>query len=41
MNLLRSIVFVIWLYASMAVVGLTLWPFVLMDNRHVWTALRS
>jgi len=41
MNLLRSIVFVIWLYASMAVVGLTLWPFVLMDDRHVWTALRS
>jgi 1-acyl-sn-glycerol-3-phosphate acyltransferase len=41
MRLIRSIVFVIWLYGSMAVVGLSLWPFVLFDERHVWTALRS
>jgi 1-acyl-sn-glycerol-3-phosphate acyltransferase len=41
MRLIRSIIFVIWLYASMAVVGIVLWPFVLMDERHVWTALRS
>jgi len=41
MRLIRSILFVIWLYASMAVVGLSLWPFVLMDDRYVWTALRS
>jgi 1-acyl-sn-glycerol-3-phosphate acyltransferase len=41
MNLVRSIVFVIWLYASMAVIGLSLWPFVIADDRHVWTALRS
>lgn len=41
MTLIRSVVFVIWLYASMAVVGLSLWPFVLADERHVWTALRS
>jgi 1-acyl-sn-glycerol-3-phosphate acyltransferase len=41
MNLLRSIVFVIWLYASMAVVGVGLWPFVIADDRHVWTALRA
>jgi 1-acyl-sn-glycerol-3-phosphate acyltransferase len=41
MTLLRSILFVIWLYGAMAVVGITLWPFVLADDRHVWTALRS
>jgi len=41
MRPIRSIIFVIWLYASMAVVGLSLWPFVLMDDRYVWVALRS
>jgi 1-acyl-sn-glycerol-3-phosphate acyltransferase len=41
MRLIRSIIFVIWLYAAMAVVGLSLWPFVLMDDRYVWVALRS
>jgi 1-acyl-sn-glycerol-3-phosphate acyltransferase len=41
MTLIRSIIFVIWLYGSMAAIGLTLWPFVLADDRHVWTALRS
>jgi len=41
MTLLRSILFVIWLYGSMAAVGIVLWPFVLADDRHVWTALRS
>ncbi len=41
MILLRSVLFVIWLYGSMAVVGIGLWPFVLADDRHVWTALRS
>jgi 1-acyl-sn-glycerol-3-phosphate acyltransferase len=41
MILLRSILFVIWLYGSMAVIGVGLWPFVLADDRHVWTALRS
>ncbi len=41
MKLIRSIIFVIWLYGSMAVVGLSLWPFVLMDDRYVWVALRS
>jgi 1-acyl-sn-glycerol-3-phosphate acyltransferase len=41
MRLIRSIVFVIWLYGSMAVVGLSLWPLVIFDERHVWTALRS
>ncbi|MGQ0531285.1 MAG: lysophospholipid acyltransferase family protein [Caulobacteraceae bacterium] len=41
MTLVRSITFVIWLYASMAIIGLTLWPFVVADDRHVWTALRS
>jgi len=41
MRLVRSIVFVIWLYASMAVVGIGLWIPVLIDDRHVWTALRA
>lgn len=41
MKLLKSWIFVIWLYASMAVVGVGLWIPVLIDDRHVWTALRS
>lgn len=41
MKLLRSIVFVIWLYGAMAVLGVVMWPFVLADDRHVWTALRT
>jgi len=41
MRFLRSIIFVIWLYLSMAVIGIVLWPFVLADDRYVWTALRS
>jgi 1-acyl-sn-glycerol-3-phosphate acyltransferase len=41
MKLARSIVFVIWLYGAMAVIGVVLWPFVLADDRHVWTALRT
>jgi len=40
MRLLRSLIFVVWLYGSMAVIGLVLWPFVAMDDRHVYTALR-
>ena len=41
MTLIRSFIFVIFFYASMAVVGLVLWPLVVFDERHVWTALRS
>jgi 1-acyl-sn-glycerol-3-phosphate acyltransferase len=41
MTLIRSFIFVIWFYGSMAVVGLSLWPLVVIDERHVWTALRS
>ena len=41
MNWIRSFIFVIWLYGLMAVVGLALWPLVVLDERHVWTALRS
>jgi 1-acyl-sn-glycerol-3-phosphate acyltransferase len=41
MNWLRSFIFVIWLYGSMAVIGLVLWPLVVFNERHVWTALRS
>ncbi len=40
MRLLRSFIFAVWLYASMAFVGLVLWPFVLMNEKHVYTALR-
>jgi 1-acyl-sn-glycerol-3-phosphate acyltransferase len=41
MILIRSIIFVIWLYGSMAVVGIGLWPFVVADERKVWLALRT
>lgn len=41
MSLVRSIIFVIWLYATMAVIGVALWIPVLIDDRHVWTALRT
>jgi 1-acyl-sn-glycerol-3-phosphate acyltransferase len=41
MTLLRSIIFVIWLYGSMAVIGIGMWPFVVADERNVWVALRS
>jgi 1-acyl-sn-glycerol-3-phosphate acyltransferase len=41
MKLLRSIVFVIWLYGSMAVLGIALLPWVAMSDRYVWTALRA
>lgn len=41
MKLIRSILFVIWLYATMAVIGVGLWPLVVADDRHVWTALRA
>ncbi|MEZ5970828.1 MAG: lysophospholipid acyltransferase family protein [Hyphomonadaceae bacterium] len=41
MNWIRSFIFVIWLYGSMAAIGLALWPLVVIDERHVWTALRS
>jgi 1-acyl-sn-glycerol-3-phosphate acyltransferase len=41
MNLIRSILFVIWLYATLLVIGIGLWPWVLANERHVWTALRT
>jgi 1-acyl-sn-glycerol-3-phosphate acyltransferase len=41
MILIRSIIFVIWLYGSMAVIGIGLWPWVVADERKVWLALRS
>ena len=40
MRLIRSFIFAVWLYASMAFVGLVLWPFVLMDDNHVYRAQR-
>lgn len=40
MRQIRSFVFAVWLYVTMAVVGLVLWPFVLVDDKHVYTALR-
>jgi 1-acyl-sn-glycerol-3-phosphate acyltransferase len=41
MNLIRSIIFVIWLFATMGLIGVAMWPFVVADDRHVWTALRA
>jgi 1-acyl-sn-glycerol-3-phosphate acyltransferase len=41
MKLLRSIVFVVWLYATMAIVGIGMWPLVMADERNVWRALRT
>ena len=41
MKFIRSIIFVIWLYGSMAVVGLAMLPWVAADERNVWVALRS
>ncbi len=41
MKRIRSILFVIWLYGSMAVVGLGMLPWVAADERNVWVALRA
>ena len=41
MKLIRSIIFVIWLYGSMAVIGLGMLPWVAADERNVWVALRA
>jgi 1-acyl-sn-glycerol-3-phosphate acyltransferase len=41
MRLLRSVLFVIWLYGSMAVIGIAMLPFVAFDEKYVWTALRA
>jgi len=41
MRLVRSIIFVIWLYATMAAIGVGMWIPVMLDDRHVWTALRA
>jgi len=41
MKLIRSIIFVVWLYGSMAVIGLGMLPWVAWDERNVWVALRT
>lgn len=41
MTLLRSIIFVIWLYGTMLFVGLAFLPFVAFDDRYVWPGLRT
>jgi 1-acyl-sn-glycerol-3-phosphate acyltransferase len=41
MTFVRSVLFVIWLYATLVVIGIGLWPLVVLDERHVWTALRT
>jgi 1-acyl-sn-glycerol-3-phosphate acyltransferase len=41
MKLLRSIIFVIWLYGSMAVIGVALLPWVALDDKYVWVGLRN
>jgi len=40
MRLIRSIIFVIFFYGSMAAIGIAMWPFVLADSSNVWRALR-
>lgn len=40
MRLIRSIIFVIFFYGSMAAIGIAMWPFVLADSSNVWKALR-
>jgi 1-acyl-sn-glycerol-3-phosphate acyltransferase len=41
MKLIRSILFVVWLYGSMAVIGIAMLPWVAADERNVWVALRA
>jgi 1-acyl-sn-glycerol-3-phosphate acyltransferase len=41
MKLIRSILFTIWLYGSMAVIGLAMLPWVAANERYVWPALRA
>jgi len=41
MKLLRSVIFVIWLYGSMAVIGIAMLPWVALDDKYVWVALRA
>ena len=41
MKLARSVLFVIWLYASMGVIGVAWWIPVMLDDRYVWAALRA
>lgn len=40
MRFIRSIIFVIWFYGTMGAIGVTMWPFVIADDRNVWKALR-
>lgn len=40
MKLVRSLVYVLWLYGSMAVVGIGLMPMALLDHRHMVTVAR-
>lgn len=41
MKLLRSWLFAIWLYATMGLIGVAWWIPVMLDDRYVWTALRT
>jgi 1-acyl-sn-glycerol-3-phosphate acyltransferase len=41
MRLVRSIVFVIWLYAAMALVGIGFWIPVMLDDNYVYAAQRT
>ena len=41
MKLIRSLIFVVWLYGSMAVIGLAMLPWVAANERYVWVALRA
>jgi 1-acyl-sn-glycerol-3-phosphate acyltransferase len=41
MRLVRSIIFVIWLYAAMALVGIAFWIPVMLDDNYVYAAQRT
>jgi 1-acyl-sn-glycerol-3-phosphate acyltransferase len=41
MRLVRSIIFVIWLYAAMAIVGVAFWIPVMLDDNYVYAAQRA
>ncbi len=41
MRLVRSVIFVIWLYATMAIVGVGFWIPVMLDDNYVYAAQRA
>lgn len=41
MTFVRSLIFALWFYVTMLVYGLFFMPFVLVNDRHVWTGMRA